>query len=35
MAVFSEGREVGRTAGAQPAAGIEAFVQETLSRATR
>jgi len=33
MAVFSGGREVGRTAGARPAAEIEAFVQDTLSRA--
>ena len=30
MAVFSHGREVGRTSGARPAAGIEAFVVETL-----
>lgn len=34
MAVFSNGREVGRTAGARPAADIEAFVQQTLARAT-
>jgi thioredoxin 2 len=33
MAVFHRGREVGRTAGARPAADIEAFVRETLSRA--
>ncbi len=32
MAVFSGGREVGRTAGARPAADIEAFVQQTLAR---
>ena len=30
MAVFSGGREVGRTAGARPAAEIEAFVRQTL-----
>lgn len=34
MAVFSGGREVGRTAGARPAADIEAFVRQTLARAT-
>lgn len=33
MAVFSNGREVGRTTGARPAADIEAFVQQTLTRA--
>ena len=32
MAVFAGGREVGRTAGARPAADIEAFIQSTLSR---
>lgn len=31
MAVFAGGREVGRTAGARPAADIEAFVQQTLN----
>jgi thioredoxin 2 len=31
MAVFSGGREVGRTTGARPAADIEAFVRSTLS----
>lgn len=31
MAVFSGGREVGRTAGARPAADIEAFVRQTLA----
>jgi thioredoxin 2 len=31
MAVFYQGREVGRTAGARPAADIEAFVEETLA----
>jgi thioredoxin 2 len=30
MAVFEGGREVGRTAGARPAADIEAFVEQTL-----
>ncbi len=30
MAVFSGGREVGRTSGARPAADIEAFVQSSL-----
>lgn len=32
MAVFSGGREAGRTAGARPAADIEAFIQSTLGR---
>ena len=32
MAVFAGGREVGRTAGARPAADIEAFIQSTLAR---
>lgn len=32
MAVFSGGREAGRTAGARPAAEIEAFIQSTLGR---
>jgi len=31
MAVFSGGREVGRTAGARPAADIETFIRSTLS----
>ena len=30
MAVFSGGREVGRTAGARPAADIDAFIRSTL-----
>jgi len=34
LAVFSGGREVGRTAGARPAADIEAFVQQA-AQATR
>ena len=32
MAVFLNGREVGRTTGARPAADIEGFVQSTLAR---
>jgi thioredoxin 2 len=32
MAVFSGGKEAGRTAGARPAADIEAFIQSTLAR---
>jgi thioredoxin 2 len=32
MAVFSGGHEVGRTAGARPAADIEAFIESTLAR---
>ena len=32
MAVFGGGREVGRTAGARPAAEIEAFIESTLAR---
>ncbi len=32
MAVFSGGREAGRTAGARPAVEIEAFIQSTLGR---
>jgi thioredoxin 2 len=32
MAVFGGGRELGRTAGARPAADIEAFIQSTLAR---
>jgi len=32
MAVFVDGREAGRTAGARPAPDIEAFIQSTLSR---
>jgi thioredoxin 2 len=31
MAVFSGGREIGRTSGARPAADIDAFVQSTLT----
>jgi thioredoxin 2 len=34
MAVFREGREVNRTAGARPAADIESFVRQALA-ATR
>jgi thioredoxin 2 len=34
MAVFDRGHEVGRTAGARPAADIEAFVEQTLRRQT-
>jgi hypothetical protein len=30
MAVFDGGKEVGRSTGAQPAAAIEAFVNESL-----
>jgi thioredoxin 2 len=33
MGVFAGGREIGRTAGARPAADIEAFVQQTLVQA--
>ena len=33
MAVFEGGREVARTAGARPAADIEAFVQQALATA--
>jgi thioredoxin 2 len=32
MAVFGGGAEVGRTAGARPAADIEAFIESTLAR---
>jgi thioredoxin 2 len=32
MAVFVGGREVARTAGARPAADIEAFVQQATAR---
>jgi thioredoxin 2 len=32
MAVFGGGREQGRTAGARPAADIEAFIQSTVGR---
>ena len=32
MAVFNAGKEQGRTAGARPAAEIEAFIQSTLGR---
>ena len=35
MAVFEGGREVARTAGAQPAADIEAFVRQSLTTAAR
>jgi thioredoxin 2 len=33
LAVFSGGREVGRSAGARPADAIEAFVRESIERA--
>jgi thioredoxin 2 len=32
MAVFGGGKEVGRTTGARPAAGIEQFIESTLAR---
>jgi len=32
MAVFAHGREIARTAGARPAADIEAFVRQSLSQ---
>jgi thioredoxin 2 len=32
MAVFSGGKEIGRTAGARPADQIEAFIESTLAR---
>jgi thioredoxin 2 len=32
MALFGGGREVGRTAGARPAADIEAFIESSLAR---
>ena len=32
MAVFSEGREVARTAGARPAADIEAFIRQSVGQ---
>jgi thioredoxin 2 len=32
MAVFADGREVARTAGARPAADIEAFVKQSVGR---
>src|SRR5258706_15883524 len=32
MAVFGGGREIGRTAGARPAADIEAFIESSLAR---
>lgn len=35
MAVFADGREVARTAGARPAADIEAFVTQALQPASR
>ena len=35
MAVFEGGREVARTAGARPAADIEAFVRQSLTAAPR
>ena len=33
MALFAGGREVGRTMGARPASDIEAFVEQTVSKA--
>jgi len=33
MALFSGGREIARTVGARPAAGIEAFIDQALARA--
>ena len=35
MAVFEGGREVARTAGARPAADIEAFVRQSLATPSR
>ncbi len=35
MAVFAHGREVARTAGARPAADIEAFVRQALSQSVQ
>jgi thioredoxin 2 len=35
MAVFEGGHEVARTAGARPAADIEAFVRQSLTTASR
>ena len=35
MAVFEGGREVARTAGARPAADIEAFVRQSLTTSSR
>src|SRR5262245_6744135 len=32
MAVFAEGRELARTAGARPAADIEAFIEQAVGR---
>jgi thioredoxin 2 len=32
MAVFADGREVGRTSGARPAADIEAFIKQSVGR---
>ncbi|MGH9371115.1 MAG: thioredoxin, partial [Vicinamibacterales bacterium] len=32
MAVFDKGQEVGRTAGARPAAEIEAFITQALAK---
>ena len=32
MAVFADGKEIARTAGARPAADIEAFVRQSVSR---
>ena len=32
MALFSGGREVARTIGARPAAGIEAFIEQALGQ---
>jgi thioredoxin 2 len=34
MAVFADGREIGRTAGARPARDIEAFVDRTVQTPT-
>jgi thioredoxin 2 len=35
MAVFAQGRELARTAGARPAADIEAFVRQSVGNETR
>ena len=34
MAVFADGRELARTAGARPAADIERFIAQTVTSAT-
>jgi thioredoxin 2 len=34
MAVFADGREIGRTSGARPARDIEAFVERTVQTPT-